>query len=71
MTLSSHDKANVGRILAGYGDWFSAELLRLIAHADKQNRERLWRVYPDHVEAYEAYLDGLSVRTYHSRCEPR
>ena len=50
--ISEHDKENIGEILAGYGDWFSADLIRLIAKADAQNRARLARVFPDHVQAY-------------------
>jgi hypothetical protein len=55
--ISPHDRDNIGRILGGYGDWFSAQLLRLIMKADKQNRERLRLAFPDHVRAYEQYVD--------------
>lgn len=53
---SEFDKANVGKILAGMGDWFGADLLRLVAHADPTNRERLRTSFPAHVELYEAWL---------------
>ena len=43
-------------ILAGYGDWFSAQLLRLIAKADYNNRERLRTAFPEHVQAYEDWF---------------
>jgi hypothetical protein len=38
------------------GDWFSANLIRLIAQADANNREALREAYPDHVAAYERWL---------------
>ena len=55
--LSPHDEANIGRILGGYGDWFSAHLLRLIMKADSGNKERIRQVFPDHVAAYENYIN--------------
>lgn len=58
--LSPHDMANFDRIVRGYGDWFSAELVRLIAKADKENRERLRIAFPDHVEAYERWMNASS-----------
>jgi hypothetical protein len=42
-------------IVAGYGDWFSAQLIRLIAKADRTNIEILRKAYPEHVEAYESW----------------
>jgi hypothetical protein len=50
--LSDFDRAHVGEILAGSGDWFSAELLRLIAKADPDNRAKLRLGFPEHVQAY-------------------
>lgn len=55
-TLSPHDRENIDRIMGGYGDWFSAQLIRLIAKADFENRARLRLAFPDHVEAYEKWL---------------
>jgi hypothetical protein len=55
--LSEHDKEHIGEIVAGYGDWFSAELIRLIRKADVQNRARLRTVYPEHVKAVEDWMD--------------
>jgi len=55
MPLSTHDRENFGRIMEGYGDWFSAVLLRLIAKADWQNRTRLRLGFPEHVQAYEEW----------------
>jgi hypothetical protein len=51
--LSAFDKANIGRIIAGYGDWFTAKLLRLIAEADVENRGRISIAFPEEVQAYE------------------
>lgn len=61
-TLSPHDLAHIDDILIDrsgrHFDWFSCHLLRLIAKADAKNRERLSRVYPNHVSAYEAWYAG-------------
>jgi len=54
--ISDFDRNNVGAILRGSGDWFSAKLLRLIAACDSDNLETLRSVYFDHVEAYELWL---------------
>jgi len=56
--ISEHDKAHMDDIMAGYGDWFSAELLRLIAKADLTNRDKLRQVFPEHLEAYEKWFNG-------------
>ena len=56
--LSEFDKAHVQQILRGHGDWFSAQLLRLISHADKENREKLRLAFPEVVEAYEDWFSG-------------
>jgi len=60
-TPSDYDVANLSDILTGrVGDWFDAELFRLIRHADGENRELLRMVYPLHVQAYERYMRGES-----------
>ena len=56
--MSNYDKANIGNILAGEGDWFTANLLRLISKADSYNLERLRKGFPEAVEAIEAYRKG-------------
>ncbi len=53
---SGHDKARVGKILRGDGDWFGAMLFRLIAKADRGNIAILRKAYPVHVAAVEAYM---------------
>jgi hypothetical protein len=55
--LSEHDRKNIGGLIAGRGDWFSARLLRLIAKADRTNLERLRLGFPEHVAAFEAWRD--------------
>lgn len=57
-TPSPHDIIHMEDILSGYGNWFSAELLRLIAKADLDNRELLRRIYPNHVAVFENFIDG-------------
>jgi len=57
-TLSPFDLANFSDIVAGKGDWFSAKLVRLIASADSENKERLRLAFPDHVGAYDDWYDG-------------
>ena len=56
--LSDHDVTHVGRIMGGYGDWFSAQLLRLVAKADNGNREKLRKGFPETVALYEAWYRG-------------
>lgn len=53
--ITLHDRENIDRIMAGYGDWYTAKLLRLIAKADVQNIEKLRRMYPEEVAAYEKW----------------
>ena len=55
---SPYDQARIGEIVAGEGDWFSAHLIRLIAKADRENRARLRKVFPEYVEAYESWHRG-------------
>lgn len=56
-TISDYDRANMGKIVAGHGDWFSARLLRLIVKSDAVNLEILRSVYPKHVQAYEEWKE--------------
>lgn len=56
--ISDYDRANIGNIVGGHGDWFSAKLIRLIAKADMNQRERIAKVYPLHVEAFNAWQCG-------------
>lgn len=56
--MSEYDKQNIGRILDGEGTWFTANLLRLIAKADENNRERLRKSFPEEVAAIEKFRNG-------------
>jgi hypothetical protein len=54
--LSKHDIEHAEEIIArDHGDWFSAQLLRLIAKADDDNRERIRMGFPEHVALWEAW----------------
>lgn len=53
--LSEYDKAEIQTILRGHGDWFTAQLLRLIAKADEGNKEKLRLGFPAEVELVEKY----------------
>jgi hypothetical protein len=56
MPLSQYDKDHMEEILiGGLGDWFTAQLLRLILKADNQNLSRLALGFPEEVAAVEAY----------------
>ena len=58
MPISKHDEANVDRIMGGYGDWFTAHLLRLINKADHINLAKLQRQFPDEVAAVKKWRDS-------------
>ncbi len=45
--------------MGSYGTWFTSHLLRLIAKADTENRERIRLGFPDHVAAYERWLTNV------------
>ena len=51
--ISEFDRHHVYEILTGHGDWFGAQLLRLIEKADSHNRELLRKGFPDYVQAFE------------------
>lgn len=56
--ISDFDKANMADILAGNGDWFTAELLRLIAKADFENKAKIRLGFPEVVQAYDAWMES-------------
>ena len=63
MTLSEYDRENVGTILTNpRKDWFTAQLLRLIAKADQHHRALLAKGFPEEVFLVEAHL-GLTSTT--------
>ncbi len=59
MPMSQYDKENLGDLLFGEGDWFTAKLLRLISKADSKNLEKLRLGFPEEVEALELWRKGL------------
>lgn len=58
MPLSDFDIKNMDRIMVGHGDWFTAQLLRLIAKADEDNIERLRKGFPEEVEIVGRWCRG-------------
>lgn len=65
MALSDFDRTHIHEILVNKGnqyDWFSAQLIRLIAKADAPNRALLSLVYPEHVDAYFAWFIGSETK---------
>lgn len=58
--LSQYDKENLPQILSGHGDWFTAQLLRLIAKSDNFNRSQLQKGFPAEVALINTYQYGGS-----------
>lgn len=63
--MTEFDKKNIDIILNGHGDWFTAQLLRLITKADMANRAKLSVVFPEEVKAviYHLGLSSMSTPT--------
>lgn len=59
--LSDFDREHIDDILRGAGTWFSADLLRLCAHADDENLARLRLAFPEHVQAYLDWRSGKAA----------
>lgn len=58
-SMTEWDKAHIQEIIDGNtGNWFTCELLRLIAKSDKKNRERFRLGFPEVVQAYEDWFYG-------------
>ena len=53
MPLSQFDRDNVKPILQGHGDWFTAQLMRLVVKADINNRRLLAKGFPEEVALVE------------------
>jgi len=47
---------------SGDGDWFTAQLLRLIAKADGENCDKLARGFPREVEAVRIYKNDCPYK---------
>ena len=56
--MSEYDKQNIGLIIGGHGDWFTAKLIRLIRDADLSNRRKLFSVFPAEVHAVNVFHFG-------------
>jgi hypothetical protein len=53
LPISEFDREHVELAMAG--DWWSSDLLRLLAKSDRAHLERLRLVFPSHVAAFEAW----------------
>ena len=53
--ISEFDKEHVDEIMVGEGDWFTAQLLRLCAKADRRNLERIRQGFPEVVALFEKW----------------
>jgi hypothetical protein len=60
--VTDYDRAHMADILQGKGDWFSAQLIRLIAKSDFENKARIRLAFPDHVLAFEQWERDIAVR---------
>ena len=56
--MTEYDKANISWILNGNGDWFTADLFRLISRSDTANKEKLALSFPDEVNAVHEFQTG-------------
>lgn len=54
--VSEYDREHISEIMGGHGDWFSAQLLRLLQKADLSTRDQVRQGFPDHVKLYEDWL---------------
>jgi hypothetical protein len=64
MPISTYDIQNFDNIMAGMGDWFTARLLRLMAHADKSNLAKLGQVYPEEFVHFCKWKYGYVPKEY-------
>jgi hypothetical protein len=53
--ISEYDETHMDDIMAGHGDWFTAQLLRLCAKADELNLAKLRLGFPDVVLAFQRW----------------
>lgn len=59
--ISDFDRENVYEVMRS-GDWFTSAVLRLCAHADLSNIERIRLGFPETVAAFEAWHSGDSQK---------
>lgn len=48
-------------------NWFTAKLLQLIAKADMINISKLYKVYPEEVDAMHKYQNGITYEEFISQ----
>lgn len=53
--LSPYDVQNIDSIMSGEGDWFTAQLLRIIGKADDFHKDRLRLGFPAEVALWEKW----------------
>lgn len=59
--ISDYDKEHIGEIIAGHGDWFTAQLLRLMHKADSENFAKLAVCFPKEALAYSKWCEGRKL----------
>lgn len=59
-----HDVQNILSIKSGYGDWWDAKLIRLIAEGDAEEYARLEKIYPAYTDLLRQYRSrGITCRS--------
>ncbi len=56
--ISQYDADHVEEMFDPRNTWFGAQMMRLIAKADRENKERLRLAFPHAVAAYERWFNG-------------
>jgi hypothetical protein len=57
--ISQWDIDHFDDIIAGHGDWFTAQLIRLIHKADQINFQKLFEAYPAECTIYIRWQKGI------------
>jgi len=56
--VSQHDREKIDEIMKGYGDWFTARLLRLCQKADAVNLAKIKIGWPGVYALYREWLES-------------
>jgi hypothetical protein len=56
--ISDYDRAHIGELVGGQGDWFTARLMHLIGHADLRNRARIRIAFPEEMAAFDEWYNA-------------
>lgn len=59
--ISDYDREHLGDIIAGHGDWFTAQLLRLMHKADSENFMKLAVSFPKEALAYTKWYETRNL----------